>query len=690
MSDSLENVGTFNRIRWPEGSHDEESCHWIGKAVEWYFDFGQKSYNVLTEQCDDGIPTQQHEAKRGVGRTILKVIECTLKIFSFLTVVIPVIMLFAKCVYRAENIFVIKPNSSDDSDDSEIDVSRIISSMSLDRELLTPPVSVNESLISTLPDDGLPGSSGNLSPPRTELPAQDPSNTNQSTQVLVKKSARELQRDLAINHVKHLVNETLSDETLNAILEKLDEQVDNLAVNSFSDLERVRILYHQVNDQISKIGGVMGEYVGKLGETKNQQLFYQSEKFYTLLNKLKVKFNEDPHIPQIVKELETLAKQEPNEKNLSDYIKAVGVLRELTTIEENNEPYDVKFHQQAKLRITPTPIANCGNSCYMNSDLQMLLSVPLIKEMLLGEWKQIPTRARTEFETVEEYNVLLANELKVFNETKEQLKHVKTRFEEFCTAQATKKQADINKAARNLRDAMWDAGLIEDTQNGRYEQMQAETFVNRLLNAAGYALRSRRRTYGGVEGKEELYVCDEEYSETMITLGIKDGKYEEPYSQTIQGLVNHHFSPQDLPENSREVGGIIAEKDVTKLLEAPEQMFIHIKRFGFEGDYPLMHKYKLSDPIAFDTGEVVDFGIAMDKSLTDEDQGPYLYEVVGMVEHHGNINGGHYTSTVKKGDEWYHCNDASRVKNHGKSNPNIEKGYLYVFKRIPNAEHVDG
>ncbi|MEM1283299.1 MAG: hypothetical protein AAGG81_07075, partial [Chlamydiota bacterium] len=113
MSVSFEQVGAFNRIRWPNGAHKEEGCHWMGKMVEWYFDYGQTSYNVTHQECDSGILTEKHEAKRGLGRTILKVVACVLKAISLISIAIPLLMLIGKLFYRCDNNFIIKKKIGD-------------------------------------------------------------------------------------------------------------------------------------------------------------------------------------------------------------------------------------------------------------------------------------------------------------------------------------------------------------------------------------------------------------------------------------------------------------------------------------------------------------------------------------------------------------------------------------------------
>ena len=37
------------------------------------------------------------------------------------------------------------------------------------------------------------------------------------------------------------------------------------------------------------------------------------------------------------------------------------------------------------------------------------------------------------------------------------------------------------------------------------------------------------------------------------------------------------------------------------------------------------------------------------------------FNLAAVINHSGNLNGGHYTCLVKDGETWWHCNDKSVV-----------------------------
>ncbi|MEM1282364.1 MAG: hypothetical protein AAGG81_02290, partial [Chlamydiota bacterium] len=479
-------------------------------------------------------------------------------------------------------------------------------------------------------------------------------------------------------------------------IENYGAKADTLTVQTFDDLEKVRILYNQVSDQISRIRRYRQNQPDYLKEIKEYESIHQ---------KLKDRFKNDPNVLRIVRELQDLAGNHVDEENLNNYVKAVGILVDLTDLDINEHNghhiIDVAYYREVKKSIQPTPIRNCGNSCYLNSDLQLILGIPALRQLLLADFKQPPIRNQEKDESQKDYEQYLQNEQENFRKTKKCLNKVKVAFQNFVIAVESKDQPTINECAKKLRDATYKVGreglendehpfitFIENGCDGEREQMQAEVFINIMLNAAGYALRTRKHFFGDDEATEELKVCREETHETMIQLPLNQG--EKPIAHTIQGLIDHQFSPMPVDAEDFCVNGKKVKKDVTLLQEAPEYLFVQVKRFAHSG----LVAHKLHDLITFDNGEEVDFTKAMDKAVTDEDEGPFFYEVIGAVQHHGNIHGGHYTAMVKKGGEWQNCNDDVVDTSFGKSYPvgqkgsaNLEKGYIYAFRRISKGSH---
>jgi hypothetical protein len=75
---------------------------------------------------------------------------------------------------------------------------------------------------------------------------------------------------------------------------------------------------------------------------------------------------------------------------------------------------------------------------------------------------------------------------------------------------------------------------------------------------------------------------------------------------------------------------------------------IHVKRFAAWGN----RMVKLNNPLIFPPNGVLDISTAY-----GQPKGTIQGEVVSFVVHGGNLGGGHYVSYVKRGNQWYCCND---------------------------------
>tara|TARA_B110000444_G_scaffold259863_1_gene304930 strand:+ start:5133 stop:6164 length:1032 start_codon:yes stop_codon:yes gene_type:complete len=72
----------------------------------------------------------------------------------------------------------------------------------------------------------------------------------------------------------------------------------------------------------------------------------------------------------------------------------------------------------------------------------------------------------------------------------------------------------------------------------------------------------------------------------------------------------------------------------------------------------------------------------LSKYVVGYDKETYKYDLFGICNHSGGCTGGHYTSIVKNANNnWYHFNDTS-VTEINKNNIITNKGYCYFYKKI--------
>ena len=110
--------------------------------------------------------------------------------------------------------------------------------------------------------------------------------------------------------------------------------------------------------------------------------------------------------------------------------------------------------------------------------------------------------------------------------------------------------------------------------------------------------------------------------------------------------------------------GVIDEKDnikydvvqKTKFWNLPNILIICFKRFSFDGTRK--------------ENKIIDFPIKdldLSKYILGYHKNSHIYDLYGVCNHSGRLQGGHYTSFVKTiNDNWYHFNDTivSKINNH--------------------------
>ena len=91
---------------------------------------------------------------------------------------------------------------------------------------------------------------------------------------------------------------------------------------------------------------------------------------------------------------------------------------------------------------------------------------------------------------------------------------------------------------------------------------------------------------------------------------------------------------------------------------------------------------KISENVEFPM-EALDLRCHMREGFpTDEST---LYDLTGLVQHAGNVSGGHYTSYSCRDGNWYEFNDSSVREVNSKSVASAE-GYILFYTKQPSAK----
>lgn len=113
----------------------------------------------------------------------------------------------------------------------------------------------------------------------------------------------------------------------------------------------------------------------------------------------------------------------------------------------------------------------------------------------------------------------------------------------------------------------------------------------------------------------------------------------------------------------------------------PEILIIVPKLFGATLKNGVYSPFKIYNPIVYDLRPIM---LNVENSQT-------WYNIFACVIHTGSINGGHYVSVVRYGNQWFFCDDTQVAQiTHEKARDYMEgrdgkvngQGYIYFFERV--------
>ena len=369
------------------------------------------------------------------------------------------------------------------------------------------------------------------------------------------------------------------------------------------------------------------------------------------------------------------------------------------TIKQGNENHEIVFDYNMKesdysdSNIQPIhprlvgycPLTNVGNSCYMNSAIQLLYSIPQLKDFLY----------KTSNEDINRFTGIINhdNDRKKFatcaniNESKIILQQLKQLFEMFRANPSGK----INIGPANTVGTIYHT-LLANTLgltdiNGKSnikEQSDASEFITKIFEASqcfnntlqlaktlSYLLKTTR-TCNNKEGTiKTIYTTYINYQFNI-------------YGKSIQELINKNLElmPDEVDYkgcNKKDAGTnykFTTKKDDIELLEEIDTFIFSLKRF-------------VTEPIYNSEGNVINFKKSKISNRIVPDKyiqiGNVQFIIQGIIVHsgiNGGINGGHYVYVVydNMGEPNIEISDDS-IGNINMQNV-YSGGYVYYYRRI--------
>lgn len=299
----------------------------------------------------------------------------------------------------------------------------------------------------------------------------------------------------------------------------------------------------------------------------------------------------------------------------------------------------------------PIGLKNLGNSCYMNSVLQVLAHTDDFKEYFL----------KNNFHKEQKpLSFALKNFLKEYLENK-----------------------DNNYfALRELHNAIKKQYKTQSTSEMKFAngyQHDPEEFLSMFLDS----LKLENKKWNNIFKGEEtiLDTCknckDESQNENefkILSLGIKDDDLEKIeshemeedccnccdcccvyYKTTLKHLLDNYTREEEIEANCGRCNKNTNKKKIIRISFLPKYLILQLNVFY---EY---HSVFIKIPEELNLGEY----------CTKQNNVNFDYTLYGIVRHHGNMLGGHYTAAIKEGNDWYICDDKTVKK---VINPSLDDG----------------
>lgn len=335
-----------------------------------------------------------------------------------------------------------------------------------------------------------------------------------------------------------------------------------------------------------------------------------------------------------------------------------------------------------------TGLANLGNTCFINSCIQVLSHTNELNSFLDGDYKAKLSAYRDKKYLVDSRLVIEYDKLRRLMWS-QNCKISPVAFLRSIQQTARQKGKDIftGYAQNDLPEFL--LFIIDTFHNGLHREVEMNikgSIKNKQDEMATKCLKMYMNMYG------------KEYSEILeLFYAIHVSKIKKISSDEVLSVTPEPFFIMDipLPENKNELtliecidlycNGEVLEgengwynektkekEDVVKKISfwnLPKILVIDLKRFTFNGK-------KRQNPIDLELDN-----LDLSKYVDGYDKESYVYELYGVCNHSGGTLGGHYTSLVRAKDrKWYLFND-TEVKEVGFDGKNNSSGYCLFYRK---------
>lgn len=315
-------------------------------------------------------------------------------------------------------------------------------------------------------------------------------------------------------------------------------------------------------------------------------------------------------------------------------------------------------------------LENLGNTCYVNSVLQILKHTPKMAKFILnGKYKKDVNENKKEKELLHQYDVLLNGMFK---------------YDTVISPQSFIKT--LHKMNPNLINTQEDCQEFFDYLINNFHETIAKEITFKI-SSKNEIIKKSLDTWKTFFSKEYSYFVELFYGQlrnTIICSACKTHSYTfEPYlhlslpldeektelklEECLKKFIEHETLEIYSCNKCKKKGN--ATKYVT-IQYLPEYVVIQLNRFNHVGGISSKLNTNITYPEKINFKNYVDTQFV--KNITN-------YELYGIINHSGILNGGHYYAYCKDKDNWYNFNDeyAEQIKDI-----QTDDAYMLFYKRI--------
>lgn len=255
--------------------------------------------------------------------------------------------------------------------------------------------------------------------------------------------------------------------------------------------------------------------------------------------------------------------------------------------------------------LTPVGLKNKGNTCFFNSTIQALLSLPVFINFI----------KKTEFDS--------------------RVQPILSSFKNFIFEYQNVKVYDPSVFIHDIRPKI---RLFDGRQQDAHSFL--ESFLSILFDEQ--AKDTKLKELFDIFHEDTITCSSCKFSTTVKTSSAIQYLFIE---STVQTSINNYcnkeeYVDEDSPWKCPKCNSSTAASIRHKIIDSGEYLIIHLNRFQ-------------------DVFNKCNKSIIVDEQITF---GGNVYENVGVVCHSGSLNGGHYYSKCKRDKEWYEFNDSTCTK----------------------------